>query len=224
MQLRFRAPFRIFHLISSWAGGLIRLPVELVSSILSYLPNCDLKSLRLTCRFFFAHACLRLNRVFLSANPCDVEVFHAIADHETFRKAVVEIIWDDSRYPASQERAAQSALLRYNYIDLWDEAKGCPQLFGLECERSITDILARKGFVDEHNPGYTRAKAQQLALTMPINDSWLYYQGLQRQQVEVIQSGSDSDTLGYGFQRFLSLKRITITLVAHGWLFKPVCY
>jgi hypothetical protein len=69
------------------------LPVEIFSPILSRLHCRDLKSVRLTSRFFLNLVRPLLDRVFFSASPRDVEVARAGASHETFRKAVVEIIW-----------------------------------------------------------------------------------------------------------------------------------
>ena len=64
--------------------------------ITSHLPNYDIKSLRLTARFFRDIAILRLNRVFLSPSKQDIDVFIAIAEHDVFRRQVDEIIWDDT--------------------------------------------------------------------------------------------------------------------------------
>jgi hypothetical protein len=52
------------------------LPTELVSAICGFL--------------------LRFERVFISANPRNVEVLRAVANHDTFRHRVKEIIWDDA--------------------------------------------------------------------------------------------------------------------------------
>lgn len=58
----------------------------------------DRKRLRLTCKVLSDVTPLRLSRVFLSPNPLDIEVFHAIADHPQFRHQIKEIIWDDARF------------------------------------------------------------------------------------------------------------------------------
>ena len=70
------------------------LPNELVSIICGLLPNRDIKNLRLVCSHLGAVARLRLDRVFLSANPRNVDVFNAIAAHDVFRNQIVEIVWD----------------------------------------------------------------------------------------------------------------------------------
>jgi hypothetical protein len=74
------------------------LPVELWSAILSHLPNRDIKTLRLVSKQSCNSVELRLQRVFLSANPLNIKVFRAIADHEKFRHKITEIIWDDARF------------------------------------------------------------------------------------------------------------------------------
>ncbi|CAJ2502930.1 Uu.00g103240.m01.CDS01 [Anthostomella pinea] len=84
-------------MFSSAASDLVRIPLELFTAVASYLPNCAIKNLRLTCRLIHDRAPLRLNRVFLSPNPRNVEVFRAIADHDGYRTDIVEIIWDDTQ-------------------------------------------------------------------------------------------------------------------------------
>lgn len=73
------------------------LPVEILRLILSCLSNCDVRNLRLTCSTLGQRAHLRLNRVFVSANRCNIEVCCAIADHETFWHNIAEVIWGDAR-------------------------------------------------------------------------------------------------------------------------------
>ncbi|OQE86103.1 hypothetical protein PENNAL_c0022G07032 [Penicillium nalgiovense] len=55
--------------------------------------------MRLASKQFSNAVELRLQRVFLSANPLNIEVFRAVADHQKFRHQVTEIIWDDARLP-----------------------------------------------------------------------------------------------------------------------------
>ncbi|KAG7428630.1 hypothetical protein Forpi1262_v010796 [Fusarium oxysporum f. sp. raphani] len=72
------------------------LPSELIGAICRLLPNCDIKSLRLTCRYWRQNSLLRVDRVFISANPRNVEVLFAVANHDIFRHCVKEIMWDDA--------------------------------------------------------------------------------------------------------------------------------
>jgi hypothetical protein len=80
-------------------GQSIALPLELWREITSYLPNRDIKSMRLAAKQFSYAVELRLQRVFFSANLLNIKGFRAIADHEKFRHQVIEIIWDDARLP-----------------------------------------------------------------------------------------------------------------------------
>ena len=75
---------------------MLRLPPEIVKTIVDHVPNSTIKNLRLTCRLYLETVALRLDRVFISANPRNVEVFTAIANHEVFRTKITEIIWDDA--------------------------------------------------------------------------------------------------------------------------------
>ncbi|KAM0210460.1 hypothetical protein ACHAPA_002043 [Fusarium lateritium] len=65
--------------------GFQALPTELVGAICGLLSNSDIKSLRLTCRYLRDKSRLRFDRVFISANPRNIEVLLAIANHDVFR-------------------------------------------------------------------------------------------------------------------------------------------
>lgn len=173
----------------------IDLPAELIVPILSHLPNRDIKNLRLTCRFMHAIAKLRLNRVFLSANPRDVEVFCAVADNDTFRMGVVEIIWDDAVIREPEPEEFEDA----------EEADGCPSWFSQECEENNANLKAR--YQDDILDRPDRTIATQL----PLQESWAYFQ-----QQNVISMGADAAALRSGLARFPSLHTITITPAAHG--------
>ncbi|KAJ5100591.1 hypothetical protein N7456_006643 [Penicillium angulare] len=84
--------------------NLPHIPFELWREIFANLPNRDVKSIRLTSKYFSHAAELRFDRVFLSPNPLNIEVFRAIADHENFRQQVKEIIWDDARLSRGPRR------------------------------------------------------------------------------------------------------------------------
>ncbi|GKT57211.1 hypothetical protein ColTof4_11365 [Colletotrichum tofieldiae] len=80
------------------------LSFEIPTIIFSHLDNCDLKSLRIACRQLagLVRPHIRFKRVFISVNPLNVQIFRAIAEHETFRYGVCEILWDDARFTESQ--------------------------------------------------------------------------------------------------------------------------
>ena len=194
------------------SSGLTQLPAELLALVISHLPNRDVKILRLTCRLFHAVAKLRFNRVFLSANPRDVEVFLAIADHDTFRKAITEIIWDDAvirdtrtdrdeeRHPADEYDEEEE-----------EEVPGVPLWFSRACDDNNFELKAR--YDDDPLDRPERAIAAQL----PVQESWAYFQKWRRQQQDVISSGADVAALRHGFARFPALRTITITPAVHGY-------
>lgn len=137
--------------MASESSRLLQLPPEVSTTIPPYLTNRDIKSLRLTCEALCAISPLRLDRVFLSANPRNIEVLRAVADHQVFRERVVEIIWDDARLKEGliQRRSCdpQSAYFDPNLsggFDVVDELDdddelGCPEDDEYENEESDED-------------------------------------------------------------------------------------
>lgn len=195
-------------------GPLVRLPAELLNAILSQMPNRDLKCLRLTCGFLRDRAHLRIDRVFISANSRNVEVFRAIADHETFRTGVTEVIWDDARLKTWEPEDPE-------LDDDWDDdSGGYPEWFERTCEANAERMVGRA--IDEGDPIGDIAREKQLEAQLPYKASWDYYQKLIQQQDEVLASGADIDAFRYGLERFPSLIRITITPATHGFLFLPL--
>uniref|UniRef100_A0A0D2YE86 F-box domain-containing protein n=1 Tax=Fusarium oxysporum (strain Fo5176) TaxID=660025 RepID=A0A0D2YE86_FUSOF len=76
---------------------LLQLPQEIQNDIYSVFEADDIKNLRVTCSAFHEALPLHFDRVFISANSLNIDVFNEIASHETFRHQVSEIIWDDAR-------------------------------------------------------------------------------------------------------------------------------
>lgn len=199
-------------------SNLISLPNELLPLISSYLPNRDIKNLRLTCYSLRYRTRLRLDRVFLSANPRNVDVFRAIADHEVFRKGIVEIIWDDARLAYSSRK--EDRFYAYDEPESSDTDEDCPAWFSRACQENVKYLVHRKRYdVDRQDHV---AREQQVAGQLPLKVSWEYYQGLLRLQEDVLASEADIDALKFGLERFPALRRITITPAAHGWLFEPL--
>ncbi|KAH7194751.1 hypothetical protein DER44DRAFT_903352 [Fusarium oxysporum] len=108
-----------------------RLPQELTNAISHYLEGSDLKALRETCSAMAWAIPLHFDRVFISANSLNIQVFKAIVANETFRHQVTEIIWDDARLFTGPER--------WQYKDEWEyhgrepdmivTENGCPKWF-----------------------------------------------------------------------------------------------
>ena len=195
------------------------LPVELHARITSSLNGRDTKSLRLTSRTLCERTPLRIKRVFLSANERNVEVFRAIADHETLRKGVTEVVWDDALLALSDER---------DHYDIYMESQGlasddeeCPAWFARACRENLEQLENRKGGDVDNLPQHAK-RARQIEAQLPLEVSYAYYQGLLMQQASVLSTQADIHALVYGIARFPALRRITITPLAHGFLYMPL--
>ncbi|KAK6065434.1 hypothetical protein SCUP234_12552 [Seiridium cupressi] len=195
------------------SSALLRLPAEVLVAVTSQLPNSAIKKIRLACRALRDRAALRLDRVFLSANPRNVEVLRAVADHETFRHHVVEIIWDDallvSDIPGPSDR-----------LQPWGAPSptSCPGWYHRACEEIASNL--RRVTRSDH-PDFAKVR-QVVDAQLPPDVSWECYQSLLHQQDEVLASGTDVEAFRYGLERFPALKRVTITPAAHGMLFVPL--
>lgn len=201
---------------------LTELPIELLADIANRLDNSDIKNLRLACKLLAKTSALRISRVFLSANPLNVKVFRAIADHEVFRRGVIEVIYDDARLPRSayeEASARRPDLLRCSesrQIGVQTDENW----FNNEQQQNIREI-DRHEF---HTAGQwdSPARMQQAAAEMLMQASQTYYQDLVRQQDEVVADNSDLEALRYGLRRFSSLQTVIVTPAAHGLLFSPL--
>ncbi|KAK1721904.1 hypothetical protein BDP67DRAFT_586852 [Colletotrichum lupini] len=172
-------------------------PFEISALIFSHLDNCDLKALRLACNKVanFVRPHLRFNRVFMSASPLDIKVFRAIAEDDTFRRDVREIIWDDARY---ETPPPPDPRLRHLDEDLQDyDAETLPQ--HLET-------------------------AKQLESQLPLDIAYTHYRELLAEQNNVLSTSADIAAFEWALEndRFPSLRRITLTPAAHGILFHPL--
>ncbi|KFY88162.1 hypothetical protein V498_06888 [Pseudogymnoascus sp. VKM F-4517 (FW-2822)] len=208
------------------------LPPKIVQRIVDLAPNSSIKNLRLTCRYYSQKAALRLDRVFISANPRNVEVFTAIAEHSVFRAQITEIIWDDAllyvrRVPDADEYASSDE----EYEDETDEDgewdkyginwRGkVPGWFRKACRENVSDMRFYCG-VDVDRPSLI-ARAQQLAEQMPMEEAWAYYQKLLEQQRDVLNSKAHINALEKHVGSFPELQRITITAATHGRLYNPL--
>ncbi|KAL3473705.1 hypothetical protein BJX99DRAFT_233151 [Aspergillus californicus] len=188
-------------------SGLLSLPPELSAIVISYLHNKEVKVLRLTCRHLCQTTRLRFDRVFLSPNPTNISVFRAVASHEFFRHGVTEIIYDDAR-------------LFMHDSGEFDREEGCPAWFAKECRGNIFR-LCNFGALHQR-PQDHLARIEQFAAQPPLKICWQHYQNLIHQQAEAVLSNSDRDTLVYGLKRFPRLRRVTVTVAAHGSFYAPL--
>ncbi|ROT38193.1 hypothetical protein SODALDRAFT_312748 [Sodiomyces alkalinus F11] len=198
-----------------------RIPNEVFQDIISYLPNSDIKNLRLVCRFFRNKVSSQLERVFLSANPLNIQVLRNIADHDIFRHGVVEIIWDDARL----ERPSRTGDDGDDDHDDDDDDEeglghGCPGWFARECKENVAYLKRRRRYDVDRSDHIARAKL--LEAKLPLRESFTYFEELIRQQEQVIASDADAQAFCYALKRFPRLRRITITPAAHGFLFTPL--
>ncbi|RSL92401.1 hypothetical protein CEP52_013839 [Fusarium oligoseptatum] len=197
---------------------LIHLPPELLEQILSGLPNSDIKSLRLTCTHLHRSAQLRLSRIFLSPSPLNVSVFRAVADHEEFRKKVIEIIYDDARLAYSHETRDDEYYEDEDEDDIGD-VRGVPFWFR-RIYRENYDTVKSYGCGDVKRSHHLEVQERFKAPLNPA-ESYEHYQKLVREQEQIMGTNSDADALKYGLPRFPNLRTITLTPVAHGQPQRP---
>ncbi|KAF5621101.1 uncharacterized protein FTJAE_11442 [Fusarium tjaetaba] len=188
-----------------------RLPQELTNAISRYLKGSDIKALRETCSEMARAVPLHFDRVFISANSLNIQVFKAIANHDTYRHQVYEIIWDDARLSTGPELWESRIDSGWNSSEL-DKAvteNGCPSWFQKYSSKSdLESYYAYNKPVADNHTG--------------LSECWGYYKSLLEDQKEVLASNADIEAFKYGLQRFTSLTRITITPATHGRLGQPL--
>ncbi|KAH8696179.1 hypothetical protein BGW36DRAFT_451291 [Talaromyces proteolyticus] len=185
-------------------SNLLHLPLELLTSIFELLPNRDLKNARLTCRGLSNAARLRLNRVFISANPRNIE-------------GVVEVVWDDSLLAITRDYRDFYMGGGYQYSDSSDDETSPgndkpPDWFRRELEENLEHVLTGRVVPDDPDLPIHVATAQRAAALIPAKEAWS----------TVLTSEADVSALRYALERFPSLRRVTITPAAHGVLFHPL--
>ncbi|RBR23790.1 uncharacterized protein FIESC28_03406 [Fusarium coffeatum] len=167
-----------------------RIPNELANSIFDFLPNRDIKNLRLICRYLDRHVPLRFNRVFISANPLDVKVFLAIANHDTFRKQVKELIWDatlqsprscgndsDDDYGSDEDSSDDN--------DYQGQSR-----FQRGCREAIEDAESR--LVDKADGNEQQSLLDNL---MTSGRALSYYERLVEEQADVLETRADEEAV-----------------------------
>ncbi|KAF5576831.1 hypothetical protein FPANT_10739 [Fusarium pseudoanthophilum] len=187
-----------------------RLPQELTNAISRYLKVSDIKALRETCSAMARAIPLHFDRVFISANSLNIQDFKAIADHDTYRHQVFEIIWDDARLSTGLESwESRIDLEGDRWLDTTVTENGCPSWFQKYSSKSdLESYYAYNKPVADNHTG--------------LSECWGYYKSLLEDQKEVLASNADIEAFKYGLQRFTSLTRITITPASHGRPGQPV--
>jgi hypothetical protein len=213
-------------------SAMLQLPPEILKIIVDQSPNSSIKNLRLTCRFFFETVPLRLTRVFISANPRNVEVFTAIANHEVFRTRITEIIWDDALLhgrlvPRDDDYGSDDDC--YDLDEGDDDAfdkngidwRGkVPGWFRAACRDNVNFI--KRGSPDDVDRPSLVARVKEAYGQMPMEASWAHYRELVQQQQNVLNSKAHIVALEKHIGSFPALRRITITPAAHGWIYNPL--
>ncbi|KAH8200702.1 hypothetical protein TruAng_005166 [Truncatella angustata] len=187
---------------SDYKQGALRLSFEIVKTICDLVDNKTIKNLRLTCRFYSQTAILRLSRVFISANPQNLEVFSAVASHQTLRNQVTEVIWDDATLFEGLEVPREAKDGHYPEDEISDDSEDedsdnknqngidwsgtVPSWYRKACEENILDFNQAKG-QDTDRPDHA-ARAVQLSSHMPVTEAWAYYNRLLEQQRGVLKS------------------------------------
>ncbi|KAJ0154649.1 putative transcriptional regulatory protein [Fusarium oxysporum f. sp. albedinis] len=165
--------------------------------ITSFLPNSDVKNLRLTSAGFRSTVLLHIKRVFSSANILNIKVLQEIANSNKYRKGVAELLWDDTCFGSVESMSRPG----YYYNSM----------------NSIGRFLySRRPNCRDHD-----VPMRQLAAAMTSEDSYAYYYSLADQQHQIHVSRADIDAFLYALERFPSLSRVTTTSRAHGRLFMP---
>ncbi|KAF5587434.1 hypothetical protein FPANT_6887 [Fusarium pseudoanthophilum] len=185
------------------SGILGHLPAEVLNQVLHQLPNIDLKTLRQTCTYIKDSTHLHLQRIFLSPNLRDIEVFKAVANHETFRLQVTEIIYDDARFDAAHEM---------EWPSWYDEERDIGETTG------VPDWYCR--FYRETRAMVRSCKNSQVKEafehTLSPAEAFKHFKKLWQEQQETIATNRDVDALKYGLLRFPNLKRVVVSPAAHG--------
>lgn len=161
-----------------------RFPPEMISLIVSFLPNKDVKSLRLACKALGEITPFSSSRVFLSANSLNIQVFRAVADHPKFSQEITEIIWDDARF-------VSAPLIWENVHPTIDPQsvqtnpdERCPNWFVEECLENRYRMKHRK-YRDVDRPDHL-ARKNQMDAQIPLKACWKYYLQILNDQTTVI--------------------------------------
>ncbi|SCO82577.1 uncharacterized protein FRV6_06790 [Fusarium oxysporum] len=211
---------------ASPSPALQALPNELLGAICALLCNRDVKSLRLTCRALGDTSPLRFDRVFISANPRNIEVLLAVANHDVFRHRVKEIIWDDSvlmKIPITDGYGPCGYSGDENDPDDYaanEDKEWISRDFVRLCKDSI--FLTESRLQDKNKYQGDNEVQKQVDNLMPSRDALAHYIDLLHQQREVLSSSADEEAFRYAVQQFPQLTKATVTPAAHGFLFMPL--
>lgn len=200
-------------------GSLGVLPAELLQLILPGLRGCDVKNLRLACVSLSRLVHLRLERVFLSAHPRDIEVLNGVANHPEYRERVRELIYDDAQLLESrltnEEVESNEHAHEYDTPPRSAAPRWYEKMYDENCE-SLERI--KKSFVQ--TPEDIRMSAEYDS-RLCVGESYSHYLKLVERQNQAIAAEEDINALKHALERLTNLQRVTVTPVAHGIPLRP---
>ncbi|KFY93246.1 hypothetical protein V498_04518 [Pseudogymnoascus sp. VKM F-4517 (FW-2822)] len=179
----------------SHISPMLQLPPRIIKTIVDQVSNSTIKTLRLTCCFYLETVALRLDRVFISANSRNVEDNALLYVRPVPRNAIEAYYRSDDDYQDYAEESDNEC--DKNGIN-W--RGNVPRWFRKACRDNGTTGL--------------RANAHGRGIA--------YYQQLVQQQRDVLESNTYIIALEKHIGSFLELRRIAITLAAHGWIYNPL--
>jgi hypothetical protein len=204
---------------------LLKLPEELFVVIVSLLSNKEIKQMRLANRECRDRLALRIERVYISPNTTNLEVFLAILEHPHYRPLIREIIWDDAllehyRSPEEEE------------IDFEDDHKDTVNLLSYDDFEHGLDAYQGQCFPDGPKQFAAAKKwsmtGQCLEEDVPgcltIQENIDIYRRLFEDQARIILEKADVLAFRRGLAEFPALQRITLTSVAHGPVIHRPCH
>lgn len=202
--------------------SLIQIAPEVIALISRQLSGADRKSLRLSCTHLARVVELPLERIFISSNRADIDVFRAIASHSVFRHKVKEIIWDEARFPMMEDNQRSPCLVGKCFCELSTSGETPPEAYTTAYQ--INRPKLRNRFQCKENTLCMAAKKTVAILETvdPPVPSYDLYSLLVREQQQVIRTNDDIQVFEYGLNRFPALVRVTMTPATHGWYSGPL--
>ncbi|PGH12629.1 hypothetical protein AJ79_04127 [Helicocarpus griseus UAMH5409] len=179
-------------------AGWTHLANELLCAIFSLLPNSDLKSIRLTCKFLYTVTPLRLSRVYISPFKRDLDTLRSVAYHPVFCNQVIEIVWDDRCLHLDDHRVISAT--HYNEF----KRKNTESFYEMLADvAEVTCLALWAGCFREYPVGENGdlGKWEQIHHLLMR----LFYE-----QQSTLESYEDVETFRFALQAFPHLRRVTI--------------
>lgn len=197
-------------------GRLSILPPEVQLVLAGFIPNRDIKSLRLTCKQASKTFLPRFDRVFISPNRRALDIFKAIAEDERFRHQVREIAWDDCRFYAwnTYDMNRWGDYCRYSdsvrtLETFTNELQ--KYLDGLESFGNPPDDDPDVPWLSPHEDKDNRWGTCTTCNPVDYEASFKRYEKLFREQDAIIREEEDRVVFRLGLAAFPRLRTVTIT-------------